>query len=169
MVLEQSGSSSVAVKSEGERELLKKLSSSTATQSIVKVKAATVQRSRSTWWVLNWKMQRKIVFWTKEQNLGYAAGTIAALGLPAFLLGPLSWFPGCPGASLAPWLSCSFVGCCSESEDSLNLLWIQHSNSLWFMSLLFFLYFEFISRLGALHSVLNSLYVHTLPKSKLYM
>ena len=31
----------------------------------------------------------------------------------------------------------------------------------------FFLYFEFISRLDALHSVLNSLYLHTLPMSKL--
>ena len=36
------------------------------------------------------------------------------------------------------------------------------------MSLLFFLYFEFISRLDALHSVLNSLYLHTLPMSKLH-
>ena len=34
--------------------------------------------------------------------LGYAAGTTAALCLPAFLLGPLSWFPGSPGAS---WLT----------------------------------------------------------------
>ena len=31
-----------------------------------------------------------------------------------------------------------------------------------------FLYSEFISRLGALHTVLNSLYVHTLPMSKLH-
>ena len=31
-----------------------------------------------------------------------------------------------------------------------------------------FLYFEFISRLDALHSVLNSLYLHTLPMSKLH-
>ena len=46
--------------------------------------------------------QRRIAFWTKEQNLGYAAGTTAALGLPAFLLGPLSWFPGSPGASWLP-------------------------------------------------------------------
>ena len=32
----------------------------------------------------------------------------------------------------------------------------------------FYLYFEFISRLDALHSVLNSLYLHTLPMSKLH-
>ena len=31
-----------------------------------------------------------------------------------------------------------------------------------------FLYFEFISGLDALHSVLNSLYLHTLPMSKLH-
>ena len=36
------------------------------------------------------------------------------------------------------------------------------------MSLLFFLYFEFISRLDALHTVLNNLYLHTLPMSKLH-
>ena len=32
----------------------------------------------------------------------------------------------------------------------------------------FYLYFEFISRLDALHSVVNSLYFHTLPMSKLH-
>ena len=32
----------------------------------------------------------------------------------------------------------------------------------------FYLYFEFISRLDALHSVLNSLYLHTLAMSKLH-
>ena len=58
-----------------------------------------------------------------------------------------------------------FTCCCFE--DSANLLRIQHSNSLWFVSLLFFLYIEFISSLDALHSVHNSLYLHTLPRSKL--
>ena len=45
---------------------------------------------------------------------------------------------------------------------------MQHSNSLCGLSRLFFLYFEFISRLDALHTVLNSLYMHTLPMSKLH-
>ena len=36
------------------------------------------------------------------------------------------------------------------------------------MSFVFFLFSEFISRLDALHTVLNSLYMHTLPMSKLH-
>jgi len=47
-----------------------------------------------------------------------------------------------------------------------NLLRIQHSNSLCSLVLLF-LYIEFISSLDALHSVHYSLYLHTLPRSKL--
>ena len=38
----------------------------------------------------------------------------------------------------------------------------------WSHVFIVFLYFEFISRLDALHSVLNSLYLHTLPMSKLH-
>ena len=38
----------------------------------------------------------------------------------------------------------------------------------WSRVFVVFLYFEFISRLDALHSVLNSLYLHTLPMSKLH-
>ena len=38
----------------------------------------------------------------------------------------------------------------------------------WSLVFVVFLYFEFISRLDALHSVLNSLYLHTLPMSKLH-
>ena len=56
---------------------------------------------------------------------------------------PPSFLGPCPGFLVVPVPPGSltfvfFCGCCSESEDSLNLLWIQHSNSLWFMSLLFF-------------------------------
>ena len=36
------------------------------------------------------------------------------------------------------------------------------------MSFVFFLISEFISRLDELHTVLNSLYRHTLPMSKLH-
>ena len=112
------------------------------------------------------EIQRKIIYCTKEQNLGSAAGATAALGYPAILLGPLSWFPGFPCGLLAPGSSCFVCGCCSESEDSINLLRIQHSISLCdFVS--FFLYIEFISNHDALHSVHNSLYLHTLPRSKL--
>ena len=51
----------------------------------------------------------------------------------------------------------------------MNLLRIQRSNSLCdLVSMLFFLYIEFISSLDALHSVHNSLYLHTLPRSKLH-
>ena len=112
------------------------------------------------------EIQRKIIYCTKEQNLGSAAGATAALGYPAILLGPLSWFPGFPCGFLAPGSSCFVCGCCSESEDSVNLLRIQHSNSLCDF-VLFFLYIEFISSHDALHSVHNSLYLHTLPRSKL--
>ena len=39
------------------------------------------------------EIQCKIVFWTKEQNLGYAAGTTVALGLSDSLwFLPGSWF-----------------------------------------------------------------------------
>ena len=83
---------------------------------------------------------------------------------PVFLL--FSWFP--PLASGLPWFFVFCLWCCSESEDSVNLLRIRRSNSLCdLVSLLFFLYIEFISSLDALHSVHNSLYLHTLPTSKL--
>ena len=48
----------------------------------------------------------------------------------------------------------------------MNLLRIQCSNSLCDL-VLFFLYIEFISSHDALHSVHNSLFLHTLPRSKL--
>ena len=47
----------------------------------------------------------------------------------------------------------------------MNLLRIQHSNSLCDL-VLFFLYIEFISSHDALHSVHNSLYLHTMPKEQ---
>ena len=73
----------------------------------------------------------KIIYCTKEQNMGSAAGATAVLGYPAILLGPwflVSWF--FPVVSWLPGSSCFVCGCCSESEDSVNLLRIQHSNSL---------------------------------------
>ena len=80
-----------------------------------------------------------------------------------------SWFPGFPPlASGLPRFFVFCLWCCSESEDSVNLLRIQRSNSMCdLVSLFFYLYFEFISSLDALHSVHNSLYLHTLPMSKL--
>ena len=86
----------------------------------------------------------------------------------------VSRHPSCalvPGSWFSLWLPGSrfFVfclWCCSESEDSVNLLRIQRSNSLCDL-VLFFLYIEFISSHDALHSVHNSLYLHTLPRCKL--
>ena len=54
------------------------------------------------------EIQGKIVFWTKEKkNLGYAAGTIAALGLSAFFgFRPGSWFLLASPRCLVP---CVFV------------------------------------------------------------
>ena len=107
-----------------------------------------------------------IICCTKEQNLGSTAGATAVLRYPAILLVPwflVSWFSlWLPGSRF--FLFC--LWCCSESEDSVNLLRIQRSDSLCDL-VLFFLYVEFISSHDALHSVHNSLYLHTLPRSKL--
>ena len=71
---------------------------------------------------------------------------------------------------LASWLPAFFLlflWCCSESEDSVINLRIQHSNCLWSLFfVVFYLYIEFISCLDALHSVHNSLYLHTLPNEQ---
>ena len=67
-----------------------------------------------------------------------------------------SWFLPVPPGSLCSMFAC---GCCSESEDSLNLLRIQHSNSLCeYVSFFFFL--ELRVHHCALHSVHNSLLLH---------
>ena len=78
----------------------------------------------------------------EEPNLGSTAGATAVLWYPAILLVPVfllvSWFP--PLASGLPWFFVFCLWCCSESEDSVNLLRIQRSNSLCdLVSLLFFL------------------------------
>ena len=139
-------------------------------QNIVKVTAATVQQSRARWtWTNEIKkhvmgsqpkeIQCLSIYWTKEQNLGYAAGTTAALCLPAFLLGPLSWFPGSPGASWLPdlrvllwvllriWRFLEFIVNSAQQQPVR-------------FRVIFSLYIEFISQHGALHSVHNSLYMH---------
>ena len=73
---------------------------------------------------------------------------------------PGSWFLlASPGAWLPVLLFA--CGCCSESEDSMNLFRIQHSNSL--CEYVFFYFFlELRVHLCAVHSVLNSL-ICTLP------
>ena len=74
-------------------------------------------------------------------------------------------------AGLPPWLPVFFFcvvllrirGFCNlEFENSAQ------QQPVWSHVFVVFLYFEFISRLDALHSVLNSLYLHTLPMSKLH-
>ena len=112
------------------------------------------------------EIRRKIIYCTKEK-FGISSRCDCCSGVsrhPSWALVP--GFLGFPCGFLAPGSSCFVCGCCSESEDSVNLLRIQHSNSLCDL-VLFFLYIEFISSHDALHSVHNSLYLHTLPRSKL--
>ena len=66
-----------------------------------------------------------------------------------------SWSPGLPLP--ASWLPAFFLfclWCCSESEDSVKNLRIQHSNCLWPLFLFSsYTYIESISGLVAIHSV----------------
>ena len=80
-------------------------------------------------------------------------------------------FPGSPGRCSLSWLPVFYFcvvlllirGFCDfEFETSAQ------QQPVWSHVFVVFLYFEFISRLDALHSVLNSLYLHTLPMSKLH-
>ena len=84
------------------------------------------------------------------QKWYYAVGTIAALGLTAFLLGsrPGSWFLPVPPGSLCFVFAC---GCCSESEDSLQQPVRER---------VLFFFLELRVHLCALHSVHNSLLLH---------
>ena len=70
---------------------------------------------------------------------------------------PASWLPDF-------FLFC--LWCCSESEDSVINLRIQHSNCLWPM----YLFFVMTPSQVSLHYTLsiNSLYLHTLPMCKLH-
>ena len=79
-------------------------------------------------------------------------------------------FPGSPGRSSPPGFLFFYFyvvllrirGFCGfEFENSAQ------QQPVWSRVFVVFLYFEFISRLDALHSVLNSLYLHALPMSKL--
>ena len=108
---------------------------------------------------------------TKEEKLGPFSGTTAALWYLTVLSPGVVASLGFPGRSSPPgFLFFSFsCGVAPNPRILLCNLRIQYSNSLrGLMSLLFFLYFAFISRLDALHSVLNSLYLHTLPMRKLH-
>ena len=86
--------------------VLEQSSSSTAIKSIVKAKAAAVQRSRAMWtWTENdqevsdgfstegniWNTNTSC---TKEQNLGPTAGATALFLLVSWFLPPASWLPG---------------------------------------------------------------------------
>ena len=62
----------------------------------------------------------------------------------------------------------SILRCCSESEDSVYQNCEFSTATACVLSHVFFsMYSEFISGQDALHTVLNSLYMHTLPLSKL--
>ena len=65
-----------------------------------------------------------------------------------------SWFP---------WPACP----CSESEDSeIRICEFIPATACVLLRVFLFLYFEFISGFDALHTVLNSGFVHTLPKEQ---
>ena len=72
-------------------------------------------------------------------------------------------FPGFPGLRVLLLASLSASLCCSESEDSEIRICQFISATACVLLPVFFLYFEFISRFDALHTVLNSGFVHTLP------
>ena len=78
---------------------------------------------------------------TKEQKLGPTAGTTAVLWYPAVLPPGAFASPGLPvfPSRLPGFLisSCFVLWCCSESEDSVINMRIQHSNCLWPMYLFF--------------------------------
>ena len=58
--------------------------------------------------------------------------------------------------------------CCSESEDSVNNSRIQHSNCLWYLFDFYSLYLSPSQVPMRYNLSSNSLYLHTLPMSKLY-
>ena len=67
-------------------------------------------------------------------------------------------------ACVSPLLaSLSDSSCCSESEDSEIRICEFIPATACVLLRVFFLYFEFISRFDALHTVPNSGFVHTLP------
>ena len=77
-----------------------------------------------------------------------------------------------PLPSWFPWPVCLFLAslsdssCCSESEDSEIQICEFIPATACVLSRVFFLYSESISGLDALHTVLNSEFVHTLPKEQ---
>ena len=72
-------------------------------------------------------------------------------------------FPGFPGLRVPLLASLSASLCCSESEDSEIRICEFIPATACVLLRVFFLHFEFISRFDALHTVLNSGLVHTLP------
>ena len=109
---------------------------------------------------------RKNKIWDQQQERLLYCGILPSSSLvPSFLLvsrrSPLaSWLP-------VVFLFCPW--CCSESEDSVINLRIQHSNCLWYL-------FDFLipcawspSQVSLRYNLSsNSLYLHTLPTSKLH-
>ena len=75
--------------------------------------------------------------------------------------------PGSPGR-LPLLASCFFSLCLCGVAPNLEFENSAQQQLVCSHVFVVFLYFEFISRLDALHSVLNSLYLHTLPMSKLH-
>ena len=150
--------------------VLEQSSSSTAINGIVMVKAAAIKRSRALWRWTNsdhevsdgfstrWKNLRTNIVRTKEQNLGPTAGTTAVL-----------WYRFSPPASWLPDVFLFCPWCCSEFEDSAINLWIQHSNCLCPLFDLCISCTLSPSQVSLRYTLsFNSLYLHTLPTSKLH-
>ena len=110
-------------------------------------------------------MQCTNFFVRKKENLDMNQVRLLRCGiLPPFSPGFVA-FPGSPAwLPVFVWLLLRIRGFCDiEFENSAQ------QQPVWSpMSFVFFLFSEFISRLDALHTVLNSLYMHTLPMSKLH-
>ena len=145
-------------------------SSSTAVMSIVKVDK---QWSRSKWRVLDKKeeftYERCSYQRTKVGTYSRNDCCIVVSCRPPSWCFRFSWSPGL--LLPASWLPAFFLfclWCCSESEDSAINLWIQHSNCLWYL----FVFFPCTlspSQVPLRYNLSsNSLYLHTLPMSKLH-
>ena len=130
------------------------------------------QWSRSKWRVLN-KMEESTNEFCSYQRTKvgsysrYDCCTVVSCRPPSWCF-RFSWSPGLPLP--ASWLPAFFLfclWCCSESEDSMTNLRIQHSNCLWplfwFSS---YMYIESISGLVAIHSVHKQFIPAHLPNER---
>ena len=84
-------------------------------------------------------------------------------GICQLPLGVFVFFPGFPGLRVSLLASLSASLCCSESVDSEFRICEFIPATACVLLRVFFLHFEFNSRFDALHTVLSSGFVRTLP------